>query len=618
MLSQLIPFPWQTLAGVGTTPEQYAISTDGETVVMQLPVRGGLSAQIVSYDVSEGTFATVLPVLSLASQNTTTAVSFASDAGDRVALTTGEALVAADVDGAVDVYVIGGPDDYTLIQPEGVARNIGVTLGAFSGDGNHAVIRAGDEIALIDIADGTQVDLDAMLGAAGFDVTYGNNNDRRPVAISDDGDRVAVWLFQEQVIYDHSDGSLTTLEEIAPGFTLGAANSTPVLSGNGRYLFFYANPVFTDREDGLVRVEIDTGAVDYVYFANDGQLPFSVSDDGRYVAFTTTVPGLTPDDPPDDAFPTEPDVFVRDMETGALTRIAPDAADGALPARFNGADPVISGDGSTLLVSAQLSDVLDFRDPSYGSAYLVDGYGAWLPAVVGTEGADTLPGTDGADVIRGLGGADLLRGFAGDDTLEGGDGADTLDGGAGDDLLRGGTSEADLSDVIFGGAGNDSIEGGYGNDALNGGEGHDTIAGGFGVDTVIGNGGDDVLTGSAFSDLMFGGDGMDFVNGGFGSDRVNGGAGADRFYHLGVLGHGSDWIQDYSAAEGDILVFGGTATAAQFQINRANTAEAGADGVDEAFVIYRPTGQIIWALVDGMGQDEIILRAGGVETDLLA
>jgi serralysin len=128
-----------------------------------------------------------------------------------------------------------------------------------------------------------------------------------------------------------------------------------------------------------------------------------------------------------------------------------------------------------------------------------------------------------------------------------------------------------------------------------------------------------VLTGSALSDEIFGGDGNDFVNGGFGHDRVNGGDDSDRFFHIGVADHGSDWIQDYDAAEGDVLVFGNTsASADQFQINLTETENAGAAGVEEAFVIYRPTGQIMWALVDGAAQDEIILRIDGTDYDLMA
>ncbi|WP_323784612.1 hypothetical protein [Thalassovita sp.] len=236
----------------------------------------------------------------------------------------------------------------------------------------------------------------------------------------------------------------------------------------------------------------------------------------------------------------------------------------------------------------------------------------------GTEGADTLTGSAGNDTLSGAGGNDLLRGEAGDDSLLGGDALDTLIGGEGDDTLIGGDSENDLRDVIYGGDGNDSIDGGYGNDELRGDDGNDTIIGGFGVDTVIGAAGDDALTGQAWSDLIFGGDGDDFINGGFGYDRVNGGAGADRFYHLGVYDHGSDWIQDYNAADGDLLQFGGIATRDQFQVNFTETAGAGVAGTQEAFVIYRASGQILWALVDGAAQSEINLLLGGVEYDLLA
>ncbi|MFC3615112.1 hypothetical protein ACFORG_15200, partial [Lutimaribacter marinistellae] len=125
------------------------------------------------------------------------------------------------------------------------------------------------------------------------------------------------------------------------------------------------------------------------------------------------------------------------------------------------------------------------------------------------------------------------------------------------------------------------------------------------------------------SDLVFGGNGNDFVNGGFGYDRINGGAGADSFFHLGVADHGSDWVQDYLAGDGDVLVFGQVATAADFQINLAHTAtpdgeRSGEDAVQEAFVIYRPTGQIMWALVDGEAQLNINIQIGGEIFDLLA
>ncbi|MEQ9696014.1 calcium-binding protein [Shimia sp. SDUM112013] len=265
-----------------------------------------------------------------------------------------------------------------------------------------------------------------------------------------------------------------------------------------------------------------------------------------------------------------------------------------------------------------------------GSGVLVDGvadnlHGVFLelpdgPAPVGV----TRDGTSGADVLVGTAANDRLRGFDGNDTIRGLDGPDTLIGDAGDDHLIGGASADDQRDVVYGGAGNDSIEGGHGNDELRGDAGNDTIEGGFGADTVIGGGGNDVLTGSSYGDMIFGGDGDDFVNGGWGHDLVNGGAGADRFFHIGVVDHGSDWIQDYNAADGDVLHFGiASATRDQFQVNTTHTSNAagersGDDNTEEAFVIYRPTGQIMWALVDGAGQDSINLRIGSDIFDLMA
>ncbi|MGR3377338.1 nidogen-like domain-containing protein [Salipiger abyssi] len=238
---------------------------------------------------------------------------------------------------------------------------------------------------------------------------------------------------------------------------------------------------------------------------------------------------------------------------------------------------------------------------------------------LGGQGNDTASGGDGNDSLFGGQGDDSLSGDEGEDSLDGGSGQDTVNGGPGNDSIVDGGTDDDLFDVLYGGEGDDFMDGGFGNDSMRGDAGNDTMIGGHGTDTIIGGTGDDVLTGQTWSDLIFGGDGMDFINGGFGHDRVNGGDGADRFYHLGVLGHGSDWIQDYDAAEGDLLVYGGIASIDQFQINYAETPSAGTAGVEEAFVIYRPTGQILWALVDGEAQSEInLVLHNGVTYDLMA
>ena len=289
--------------------------------------------------------------------------------------------------------------------------------------------------------------------------------------------------------------------------------------------------------------------------------------------------------------------------------------------------------GTPLPAINTLADFLAFEASVTGESRVLSGplapgatiLYANLPGSTSTETESvTITGTSGDDNLSGDVGNDALFGGDGNDTLFGGDGADTLNGGDGDDFIFGGDTEGDLRDVIFAGAGNDSIDGGYGNDLIFGQDGNDTIAGGFGADTLQGQNGNDVITGSALSDLVFGNAGDDFVNGGFGHDRINGGTGADRFFHLGILDHGSDWVQDYNAAEGDLLQFGQSgATLDQFQVNFTHTANAegersGDDAVEEAFVIFRPTGQIMWALVDGGGQAEINIQLDGQVFDLLA
>lgn len=227
------------------------------------------------------------------------------------------------------------------------------------------------------------------------------------------------------------------------------------------------------------------------------------------------------------------------------------------------------------------------------------------------------PEPDPGIVLHGTSGPDTLIGSDRDDFLFGHYNNDRLEGGRGNDKLDGGSN----ADLLLGGNGNDTLVGGDGNDELRGEAGDDALSGGAGTDFLVGNIGDDVLTGSGLSDLVFGGPGDDFVNGGWGYDRINGGTGADRFFHLGIYDHGSDWVQDYTAEEGDVLFFGNpNATASDFRVSLTETANAGQAGVKEAFVVYTPTGQIMWALIDGGAQPALYLEiAGQSETyDLLA
>jgi Ca2+-binding RTX toxin-like protein len=268
-------------------------------------------------------------------------------------------------------------------------------------------------------------------------------------------------------------------------------------------------------------------------------------------------------------------------------------------------DRIDAGDGSDRVNSGRGDDVI--------VTWATEADGNDL--VVGGEGNDSISTGPGNDRVFGYTTEQNDR-DTGNDTIDAGPGADFVIGAGGDDILIGGPDEGDLADVLNGNGGNDLIRGGAGNDSALGGDGADTLDGGTGSDTLIGHAGDDLITGGPGSDLIFGGPGDEFINGGFGSDRINGGAGADRFFHALDPGHGSDWIQDFAAE--DALVAPNGSSAADFQVNRANTPGAGAADVDEAFVIYRPTGQILWALVDGAALPAITLRIDEVPFDLLA
>lgn len=98
-------------------------------------------------------------------------------------------------------------------------------------------------------------------------------------------------------------------------------------------------------------------------------------------------------------------------------------------------------------------------------------------------------------------------------------------------------------------------DGGAGNDKLTGSAGDDTLMGGGGADQLKGAAGADRLLGGADADTLRGDAGNDILTGGPGVDVLYGGAGADRFvFDVSTRGE-SDWVRDFSLAEGDLLDF---------------------------------------------------------------
>jgi Tol biopolymer transport system component len=131
------------------------------------------------------------------------------------------------------------------------------------------------------------------------------------------------------------------------GPNAGRDASEPQISGDGRYVAFTST---VRRGGGPSRVyvqELGTGRTSLVSredgphgrAANGESYEPQLSDDGRYVAFTSTAPALG-----GGAGPGHARVFVRDLRDGT-TRIVSDPANEGLPADAFAFEPAMSGDG---------------------------------------------------------------------------------------------------------------------------------------------------------------------------------------------------------------------------------------------------------------------------------
>ncbi|HMJ31064.1 MAG TPA: hypothetical protein VK512_20330, partial [Xanthobacteraceae bacterium] len=156
-------------------------------------------------------------------------------------------------------------------------------------------------------------------------------------------------------VRDLQTGAITRVSTNASGDQGNSASGDPSISADGRYVAFYSsasNLVPGDTNflaDVFVR-DLQTGAITRVSTnasgvqGNGGEHPSvsswspSISADGRYVAFDSYASNLVPGDTNGYA-----DVFVRDLQTGAITRVSTNAS-GDQGNSFS-SNPSISADG---------------------------------------------------------------------------------------------------------------------------------------------------------------------------------------------------------------------------------------------------------------------------------
>ncbi|PKQ38049.1 MAG: hypothetical protein CVT59_02115, partial [Actinobacteria bacterium HGW-Actinobacteria-1] len=216
-------------------------------------------------------------------------------------------------------------------------------------------------------------------GEQGMD-DYESNRGSRSAAISADGQFVAFYTGNVLVEEDTNDYRDWYLKDLATGdvtLVSVADDESPAnddysegdgrasVSGDGRYVAFdsYASNLIGEEadnngsEDIFVRDVVD-GTTVRVSIASDGteadygSWDPSISDDGRYVSFTSDATNLVEGD--DNGYN---DVFVHDLQTGTTTRVSVDAEGGQ--ANESCGTSEISGDGSTIAFLSAASLVED-------------------------------------------------------------------------------------------------------------------------------------------------------------------------------------------------------------------------------------------------------------------
>ena len=243
---------------------------------------------------------------------------------------------------------------------------------AFSSDADNLV--PGDtngvsDVFVRDVASDTteRVSVDLLLG--------GGDGPSRAPSISDDGRYVAFTSEATNLVpgdtNDRSDvfvyDRVDQVTELVSAAQLGGSGDDasgvgrPAISGNGRYVAFASDAsdlvvgdsngvtdvfVLDRTTDELSRVSV-TDSLDEAHGASGEP---AISDDGRYVAFSSAASDLVASD--DNGVT---DVFLHDRLAGVTSRISV-AADGA-EADADSTEPAISGDGAVIAFASAATNL---------------------------------------------------------------------------------------------------------------------------------------------------------------------------------------------------------------------------------------------------------------------
>ncbi|MBK7642573.1 MAG: PD40 domain-containing protein [Planctomycetes bacterium] len=223
-------------------------------------------------------------------------------------------------------------------------------------------------------------------------------------------------------VRDRETGSTQRVNVSSFGAQGNGASNSPAITRDGRYVAFTSaasNLVQGDTNghwDAFVR-DRQMGTTVLVTVASDGtqgdgdsDQP-ALSDDGRFVAFTSLSANLVAGDSNGYA-----DVFVHDLVLGTTERVS--LGQSGVEGDFFSSDPDISGDGRFVAFRSQASNLLGAGVPTFGGVFVYDRLTHALeivdtPTVGGTANAypiTTSISRDGRYVAFGSEASDLVPG----------------------------------------------------------------------------------------------------------------------------------------------------------------------------------------------------------------
>jgi archaellum component FlaF (FlaF/FlaG flagellin family) len=180
-------------------------------------------------------------------------------------------------------------------------------------------------------------------------------------------------------VKDTSNGIITRLSVTQSGGQLNGHSKSPVITPDIRFLAFmsYANnavPGDTNNASDIFLKSVFTGELTRISTDSSGaqangpsETP-AISVDGRYVAFRSMASNLVPGDTNGVM-----DVFVKDTQTGATTRVSTDSAgvegDAESSAHY---DPAISADGRYVAFESDASNLVPGDTDGFSDIFVKD------------------------------------------------------------------------------------------------------------------------------------------------------------------------------------------------------------------------------------------------------